>query len=205
MPISPDPSPLSPSPRPPPRALPHQNPFRLLDRILVIDPARGELWADKRLTAGDALWPGDSSPLSDPGLLDQPATLPALLLIEALSQAAACYNLLSSSGPATDSGGGAHLGFLVSVTDFRFPEDPRDGASPGDTLLLHVKRGESLGPLTAFSARAFCLNEEGGLALRRVAGVPPAASSPSEIEALEPPPFARLLGHGRLLFAVTSK
>ena len=204
MPNSSDPSPLFSAPQPPPRALPHQSPFRLLDRILGIDQARGELWADKRLTAGDALWTGDGSPLSAPGF-DQPATLPALLLIEALSQAAACYNLLSSSGPGTEAGGGAHLGFLVSVTDFRFPDAPRDGASPGDTLLLHVKRGESLGPLTAFSARAYCVSGEGGLASRGVAGVPMVASSPSEIEAFEPPPLARLLGHGRLLFAVTSK
>lgn len=203
---------------PPPADLPHGSPFRLLDRLLHVDLGRGELWAQKRLTADDALWPGESSDLAAPGL-DRPATLPSLLLIEALSQAAACYNLLSAAAARgasaetaqqpVDSGGGAHLGFLVSVTDFRFPDEQQAGATPGDTLLLHVKKAESLGALTAFTTQALCLSHP---SLGRSSGaaappsVPPfSAEAPSEKAGFLAPPGARLLGHGRLLFAVTSK
>lgn len=213
MPIAPDP--VHPT-IPPPSGLPHQSPFRLLDRLLHVDLDRGDLWAERRLTADDALWPGESAiwDLSD---RDRPITLPALLLIEALSQAAACFNLLAAAATARTSdvgtqrpqGGesdrGTHLGFLVSVTDFRFPDDPRDGATPGDTLLLHVTRQESLGALTAFSGRAFCLPPVAPGGGEVADAQPGSGRSPSEGSRFSPPKTARVVGHGRLLFAVTSK
>ena len=203
---------------PTPADLPHGSPFRLLDRLLHVDLGRGELWAAKRLTADDALWPGEDADLADRGL-DRPATLPSLLLIEALSQAAACYNLLSAAaargaGAGTaqrpvDSGGGTHLGFLVSVTDFRFPDDLRAGATPGDTLLLHVQKAESLGALTAFTTQALCLSHPAAGGPDSAAASPPtppfSAEAPSEKAGFLAPPGARSVGHGRLLFAVTSK
>lgn len=213
-----------PRPLPPPAGLPHRSPFRLLDRLCHVDLAMGELWADKRVSAGDALWPGETpilSPVADAALA-QPAGLPSLLLIEALSQAAACFNLLAATAAkpktaqpaaanarAEESAEDAHLGFLVSVTDFRFPEELQAGASPGDTLLLHVKKQESLGALTAFFGQAFCLPAlpAGGRdAAQSAAQSPPqSAASPSQESRFLLPPQARRLGHGRLLFAVTSK
>lgn len=188
--------------------LPHAPPFRLLDRVLHVDLQQGTLWAQKQVTANDALWPAEQSLLPI-----APQTLPSLLLIEALSQAAACFNLLSSQqpthshspAPSTQSSIGPphHLGFLVSVSDFRFPEAEEGAASVGDTVLLHVQKQESLGALVAFSAQALCPISPTSQA--RASDVPRGgavlAPSATDVGGRQ----ARALGQGRLLFAVTSK
>lgn len=179
-----------------PIQLPHQPPFRLLDKVLSVDLERGQLVAQRRLTAGDALWPAESS-LPGLGSTPMPAAgdrFPEVLIIEALCQAAACLNSLSLAKLADASGD--HLGYLVAISDFRFPAienfagapDPGPGPGPaaarpaaiGETLILHVERQGSLGALCAFQARAEAL-------------APDIAAKPREIAA------------GRLLFAVSPK
>src|SRR6185369_11216167 len=126
----------------------HQAPFRLLDRVLHADLERGQLLATRLLTAGDALWPAEA------GLLEPPAlpTFPEVLIIEALCQAAACLNGLEPAGPDA-AAAGAHLGYLVAVSDFRF-QDLCDRPRIGETLLLHVERQGKMGALVSFAARA---------------------------------------------------
>ena len=207
--------------------LPHAPPFRLLDRVLHIDVAQGTLWAQKRITANDALWPAEAGSLflsaaTPPSL----STLPSLLLIEALSQAAACFNLLFDRASTDRCQAGSllappasttsmhqqsHLGFLVSVSDFGFPNDEKAGATVGETLLLYVKKQESLGPLVAFFGQAFCAIDPRDLLgpqdplnpLSRA----PASSRGAVVENRRQSTHASLrpVGWGRLLFAVTSK
>ena len=69
--------------------LPQLPPFRLVDRIVEHDLATGSLVAEKLLSVDDALWPGDLGQLS-------PSGFPQTLLIEALCQAAAAFNMLSA-------------------------------------------------------------------------------------------------------------
>lgn len=169
--------PLAPESEVPVR-LPHSPPFRLLDRVVSADPERGKLVAERRLTAGDALWPAEAS-LASPMRMD--GRFPEVLLIEALCQAAACLNSLQLAG-APGSPGGDHLGYLVAVSDFRFhaSENFLQPIQIGETLILHVERQGSLGALCAFHARAEALP-------------PDPAAQPREIAA------------GRLLFAVSPK
>jgi len=193
--------------------LPHAPPFRLLDRVLHLDVARGTLWAQKQISVNDALWPAELSLIAEPATSPIVNSLPGLLLIEALSQAAACFNLLAAaqvtpaasaaatrSSPSLQQG---HLGFLVSVSDFRFPASAQDGARVGDTVLLHVQKQESLGALVAFSAQALCSAWPPGPAGLPAAHLPGADLRHSATD--QAASQARVLGHGRLLFAVTSK
>ena len=195
--------------------LPHASPFRLLDHVLHIDVVQGTLWAQKRITANDALWPAEAgsrylSTAASPYL----SMLPSLLLIEALSQAAACFNLLIEQASTDRSQAGglsgspasetsmhqqSHLGFLVSVSDFGFPSDEKAGATVGESLLLYVKKQESLGPLVAFFGQAFCAID--------LLGPGPASSRDPLVQDRRQPtrPSLRPVGWGRLLFAVTSK
>lgn len=213
--------------------LPHAPPFRLLDRVLHIDVAQGTLWAQKRITANDALWPAEAGSLflsaaTPPSL----STLPSLLLIEALSQAAACFNLLfdrastdrgqagsplAPPASATSMHPQSHLGFLVSVSDFGFPNDEKAGATVGETLLLYVKKQESLGPLVAFFGQAFCAIDpqdpldppgpQDPLNPPNLRSRAPAGSQVAVVENRRQSTHASLrpVGWGRLLFAVTSK
>ncbi len=202
--------------------LPHAPPFRLLDRVLHIDVAGGSLWALKQISINDALWPAEQSVPT--AAVPHQTDLPALLLIEALSQAAACFNLLASeptwrassaapipaqpsvrpsARPAEQpSAQERHLGFLVSVSDFRFPAAARGGARVGDTVLLYVQKQESLGAVVAFSAQALC-PIDGRSGDRLLAGLSQRDPRLGPTEPEHQP--ARLLGQGRLLFAVTSK
>ena len=180
-----------------------------------------------QITGNDALWPAEAGSLflsaaTSPSL----STLPSLLLIEALSQAAACFNLLfdrasTDRGQAGSLSGSpasttsmhqqSHLGFLVSVSDFGFPSDEKAGATVGESLLLYVKKQESLGPLVAFFGQAFCAIDP-----PHPLGPPdplnplsrtPASSRGAVVENRRQSTHASLrpVGWGRLLFAVTSK
>lgn len=81
---------------------------------------------------------------SDPWL--SPAGLPATLLIEALCQAAACLNGLSTSDPQ------GHRGVLAGLSDFQFYREEGDLRS-GDRLRLEVQRERALGALQSFSGQ----------------------------------------------------
>lgn len=164
-----------------PVPVPHQAPFRLLDRVVAVDLDDRSLRAERRLTLNDALWPAESQPplhfFSDSAA---PAGLvfPPTLLIEALCQAAACFNSLAFA--ARPAAGGQHPqqhhGYLVAIRDFKFPAF----VYVGETLVLEVAQREKLGQVIAFAVRATVTE-----------GPDPAEVQPREVAS------------GRLLFAVT--
>lgn len=135
-----------------PSLLPHAPPFRLIDRVVSADSASGTLVAKRRITAACALWPAESFPAALHG--DVLPLFPDVLVIEALCQAAACLNILEAAPDAARR----HLGYLVAVSQVRFPADftaPHFGrATVGDTLILQVERQSRMGNLVAFSATA---------------------------------------------------
>lgn len=105
--------------------IPHRFPWLLVDRVV----ARGvdEVTAVKQL--------GHTDPLLATG------ELPELLLLEALAQAAACFN-----GEQL----GRHRGLLVGVSDCSFAGRPR----VGDTIVLWARRTAHLGALVRFRGEA---------------------------------------------------
>jgi 3-hydroxymyristoyl/3-hydroxydecanoyl-(acyl carrier protein) dehydratase len=174
--------------------LPQTAPFRLLDRVLHVDFAAGVLHAVRRLSSGDALWPAELPAPQGVGA----AAFPEVLIIEALCQAAACLNSLelgrqkAPSGGGLATGGGSHHGYLVAITDFRFP----DRAYLGETLFLSVDRQSQGGPpgsglgMVAFAVRALAL--DGAVAV-------------AELATGNDPASGREVASGRLLFAVRAK
>lgn len=140
--------------------LPQLPPFRLVDRIVEHDLATGCLVAEKLLSVDDALWPADLGHLS-------PSGFPQTLLIEALCQAAAAFNMLSAgaASEAADPSAAVHRGYLVGVTDLRFP----NFVELGQTLRLCVKKQQSMGPLVAFWVEAQAIDSTRGVAPRQVA------------------------------------
>lgn len=170
------------APAPGPVKVPQKAPFRLLDRVVAVDLDGRSLRAERRLTLNDALWPAESQPpahfLSDPAA---PAGLvfPATLLIEALCQAAACFNSLAFAARPEAELPQQHHGYLVAIRDFKFPAF----AYVGETLMLEVAQREMLGQVIAFAVRA------------TVAAAPAGADS-SQAQPRE-------VASGRLLFAVT--
>lgn len=145
-----------------PGRLPHAPPFRLIDRVLAADLLAGTLVAQRRLTASCGLWPAESARAAASALM---TSFPDVLIIEALCQAAACFNILEASADPS-AAARAHLGYLVAISGFRFRQDftaPHFGRPRiGDTLLLHVARQSKLGNLIAFSATARVQTEKDG-------------------------------------------
>ena len=176
--------------------LPHAAPFRLVDRIVAVDPAGGSLLAERLLTVNDALWPAESqhpphffsaAGMKSPAPGPAPPVFPQTLLIEALCQAAACLNSLSLA-PSSGSAHGRpqqHHGYLVAITDLKF----QAFAYIGDILTLKVVQKERLGQVIAFAAEA--------IAVSAAAAADDLAESPAE------PAQPRQVAAGRLLFAVT--
>lgn len=180
-----------------PIRIPHAAPFRLVDRIVSVDLAGGCLVAERRLTCNDALWPAESQPpLQFFSTAAAPAAAPVFpptLLIEALCQAAACLNSLtlmpvnSDSNPSSNSKSQApaaqqHHGYLVAMTDMKFPAF----AYVGETITLTVEQKERRGQVIAFAVHA--------------TAAPPIAATPAALpHAIQP----REIASGRLLFAVT--
>jgi 3-hydroxymyristoyl/3-hydroxydecanoyl-(acyl carrier protein) dehydratase len=147
-----------------PSRLPHAPPFRLIDRVLAADLLAGTLVAQRRLTANCGLWPAESSVTARTGSGAIMASFPDVLIIEALCQAAACFNILEASADRA-AATRPHLGYLVAISGFRFRQDfttPHFGRPRiGDTLLLHVTRQSKMGNLIAFSATARAQSEDG--------------------------------------------
>ncbi|HND09765.1 MAG TPA: hypothetical protein PKI49_11165 [Pseudomonadota bacterium] len=155
-------------------SLPQTPPFRLIDRIVEYDAVVGSLVAEKQLTEGDALWPAG---LALSASVDR--SYPQTLLVEALCQAAAAFNMLSAgeSSESASAPAAEHRGYLVGVSDLRFPNFVRIG----ETLRLSVKKQQTMGSLVSFLAEATAI-----------------ALVQADTSALAP----RQVVHGRLLFSV---
>ena len=140
-------------------SLPHAPPFRLIDRIVEHDLVNGCLVAEKLVSMDDSLWPA--------GLPLSPFQgFPQTLLIEALCQAAAAFNVLSAAGPseAGNSSSAVHRGYLVGASDLRFPHF----VEIGETLRLCVKKQQSMGSLVSFLGDAYAISCERSVAPRQV-------------------------------------
>jgi 3-hydroxymyristoyl/3-hydroxydecanoyl-(acyl carrier protein) dehydratase len=116
----------------PAAVVPHRSPWLVLDRVEVDgDEARGA----KLVTAGD--------PLAADG------TLPVVMVVEALAQAAAA--VMGARAAAAGPQGGHH-GYLTELRGVTF-----SGRVPvGGCLDLTARRTHSLGRLHRFMARATC-------------------------------------------------
>lgn len=139
-------------------SLPHAPPFRLIDRIVEHDLVSGCLVAEKLLSIDDSLWPA--------GLQLSPFRgFPQTLLIEALCQAAAAFNMLSAGlSEAGDSSAAVHRGYLVGASDLRFP----NFVEIGETLRLCVKKQQSMGSLVSFVSDAYAVSCDRSIAPRQV-------------------------------------
>lgn len=194
-----------------PSLLPHRPPFSLLDRLVHADLPSGRVVAERRVTASDALWPArapDPAAASCGGGRD--GTLPPVIVIEALCQAAACYSGLLRASDRDRQPGTVHHGYLVGAVDFRFPSL----VQVGETLVLEVTRKESLGALVAFSAQAFAVTPACAVSLNSTdTSNSPDPADPARPATTAPPETApgdrpmsvsrREVASGRLLFAVT--
>lgn len=183
----------------------HQPPFRLLDRVEKADLLAGQLVAIRHLGFGDALWPAESG-------IPFAATrgFPDVLVIEALCQAAACLQTLEFAANSNEAAG-THLGYLVAISDFRFPAALANPAAQtegparlGETLRLSVARQGSLGALSAFWAQAEAIaanaSAQAGAESCRAG---PGLNGPSGADAQAA--GGRIIATGRLLFAVQAK
>ena len=139
-------------------SLPHTPPFRLIDRIVEHDLVSGCLVAEKLVSMDDSLWPA--------GLPLSPFQgFPQTLLIEALCQAAAAFNMLSAGlSEAGDSSAAVHRGYLVGASDLRFP----NFVEIGETLRLCVKKQQAMGSLVSFLGDAYAISCERSVAPRQV-------------------------------------
>ncbi|SRR6266498_552791 len=105
--------------------LPHRAPWLLVDRVVARDAS--SVVVHKLLGANDPL-------LAD-------GTLPELLVLEALAQAAACLQTEAL---------GRHRGWLVAVSQF----EVHDRAHAGETLALRAVREATMGRLHRVSGAA---------------------------------------------------
>ncbi len=101
------------------RRLPHAYPFRMIDRILEIEPGRRAV-ALKNVSADEPYFPGHF-----PG---EPI-LPGILILEALAQTG---GLAFHSKDETEEGG---IPVLARVEEFRLKRK----ATPGDQLILEAE------------------------------------------------------------------
>lgn len=183
-----------------PSLLPHRPPFSLLDRLVHADLPSGRVVAERRVTASDALWPALApGPAASCGG-GRDGTLPPVIVIEALCQAAACYSGLLLAGDRDRPPGTVHHGYLVGAVDFRFPSLVK----VGETLVLEVTRKESLGALVAFAAQAFAVTPACAVLPNPAGPARPTAAAPKTAPGEEPLSVSRReVASGRLLFAVT--
>ena len=110
------------------RLIAHRAPFRFVDALVRVDPEAGELLLD---LARD-----------DPRL--HQGRLAPLLLVEALAQATAAFNRAQERGDTPE------VGVLVSIDQARFYA----AAHGGDRVALHVRAGQTLGPMARFRCAA---------------------------------------------------
>lgn len=113
--------------------LPHAWPFLMVDRVLEVT-AGERLIATKSVTSSE--WPLAGHFPGNP-------IFPGVLLVEAAAQAAGIYLALS-----TLDAGGAGLGYLASVKQFRL----RTVVRPGDRVLIEVRPSSQRAALHEFRA-----------------------------------------------------
>ncbi len=104
------------------RLLPHRPPFRLVDRVVAVEPG-ARLVAWKGVTMNEPFFAGHF-----PGK----PVMPGVLILEALAQACALL-AMKSMGPGEDVDD--KITYLMSIDGARF----RRPVVPGDRLELHVE------------------------------------------------------------------
>ena len=183
-----------------PIRIPHAAPFRLIDRVVSVDLAAGGLVAERLLTCNDALWPGESQPprhfFSEASPAAAALVFPPTLLIEALCQAAACLNAEALAGPGAPAAQ-QHHGYLVAITDMKFPAF----AYVGETVTLKVEQKERRGQVIAFAVSATAAPPTAGASGQAPGQIEPHEAKPGQTKPRQIQP--REIACGRLLFAVT--
>ena len=91
-----------------------------------------------------------AAPVHPPKPPPMPVVVDGSLLIEALCQAAACFNSLAFAARPEAELPQQHHGYLVAIRDFKFPAF----VYVGETLTLEVAQREMLGQVIAFAVRA---------------------------------------------------
>ena len=116
--------------------LPHRYPFLLIDRVDEYEKDK-RLVAIKNVTANEPFFPGH---------FPHYAVMPGVLIVEAMAQAAAVLSL-RSLGHKND---GKWVYYFVGIDGARFKRP----VTPGDTLTIEVKAGQSRRGMAKFSAVA---------------------------------------------------
>jgi len=116
--------------------LPHRYPFLLIDRVTVFEKDV-RVVATKNVTANEPFFPGHFPHF---------AVMPGVLIVEAMAQAAAVLSL-KSLGHKND---GKWVYYFVGIDGARFKRP----VTPGDTLTLEVKAGQSRRGMAKFTAVA---------------------------------------------------
>ncbi len=111
--------------------LPHSYPFRFLDRVVEMSPARGV--AIKNVTVNEEFFQGHFK--------DDPI-MPGALVVEALAQLA---GLVMNHGREKATGA-----YIARVRDMKFKHQ----VSPGDTLTLIAEAQEGFANMAGFSVKA---------------------------------------------------
>ena len=116
--------------------LPHRYPFLLIDRVLDYVP-KSHLVAVKNVTVNEPFFPGHF-----PGL----PTMPGVLMLEAMAQAAGIM-VVRESGLRYQDG---MILYFAGIDNVRF----RRMVVPGDVLIIEARLKKGRGMLFKFTARA---------------------------------------------------
>jgi 3-hydroxyacyl-[acyl-carrier-protein] dehydratase len=119
------------------KVLPHRYPFLLVDRVVELDPGKS-LTAIKNVTYNEPFFPGH---------FPHVPTMPGVLILEALAQAAGILAVLRENKRAEDG----LLLYFAGIDEARF----RRPVIPGDTLALKVELLAHKRDMWKFSGRAF--------------------------------------------------
>ena len=116
--------------------LPHRFPFLLIDRVISYEKDQ-RLTAIKNVTANEPFFPGH---------FPHYHVMPGVLIVEAMAQAAAVLSLRSLNC----KNDGKWVYYFVGIDGARFKRP----VTPGDTLTIEVKAGQSRRGMAKFSAVA---------------------------------------------------
>ena len=119
-----------------PDSLPHNYPFRFLDRVLELSAQKGS--AVKNISVNEAFFKGH---------FRENPIMPGVLIVEAMAQLA---GLVMNFGKK--EGG---IAYLAQIKDMRF----RKPVAPGDQLRLVAETKQNFERLASFSVTAFADNK----------------------------------------------